>query len=145
MFKSDEDNYCYYCNEILTKKTASRDHLLPRCKGGKTKDNIVLCCKRCNSEKGSMTEDEYREYLLIKKEKMISPIPLDEIKISYVFQRCPVSEKKILKAIDYYYNHGKFDKPIKIKYKNKILVDGLSRYEAAKFLNIKEVPVTYAG
>jgi 5-methylcytosine-specific restriction endonuclease McrA len=51
---------CVYCGGPAT----CRDHDVPRFRGG-TDDpsNLVLACKSCNSRKGTLTGDEYREAL----------------------------------------------------------------------------------
>ncbi|RAU83008.1 HNH endonuclease [Pontibacter arcticus] len=51
------DHYsCQYCG---TAKNLTLDHLLPRCRGGKTIwQNLVTACSRCNSRKGDRTPEE---------------------------------------------------------------------------------------
>lgn len=58
-----EGNICYYCGcEIKGKKTI--DHKIPVIKGGTNdNENLVLSCVHCNTQKGSKTEGEYREWL----------------------------------------------------------------------------------
>ena len=58
-----EGNICYYCGcEIKGKKTI--DHKIPVVKGGTNgNENLVLSCVHCNTQKGSKTEEEYREWL----------------------------------------------------------------------------------
>lgn len=51
---------CHYCENPLTLKTTTKDHLTPLCRGGSNLiDNIVPCCLACNQAKGTMTEEEY--------------------------------------------------------------------------------------
>lgn len=48
------DCTCQYCLKQISFSQASKDHLLPKSRGGKNADtNIVLACKRCNRRKGS--------------------------------------------------------------------------------------------
>lgn len=56
-------NICYYCGcKITGNKTI--DHKMPIIKGGTNdNDNLVLACVHCNTQKGSKTEEEYREWL----------------------------------------------------------------------------------
>lgn len=55
------DGRCFYCGVQLTKLTATRDHVVPRSKGGlNTATNLVLACGPCNHEKGNLNLDEYR-------------------------------------------------------------------------------------
>ncbi len=40
------------------------DHIVPLARGGRsTKDNLVPCCKDCNTKKNSMMPLEWQEYL----------------------------------------------------------------------------------
>ena len=49
------DRYrCQYCGNIFDLKQLTLDHVIPRSKGGLTNwENIVTCCKGCNTAKGS--------------------------------------------------------------------------------------------
>ena len=44
---------CAYCNERLTKSTRTRDHVVPRSRGGPSGDNLVPSCAPCNRRKGN--------------------------------------------------------------------------------------------
>ena len=45
---------CFYCNGKFSAKELTMDHIVPISKGGRsTKNNVVPCCKACNSEKQS--------------------------------------------------------------------------------------------
>jgi len=45
---------CTYCNEEVTHKTATIDHVLPTSLGGKsTFENTVCACSTCNGKKGN--------------------------------------------------------------------------------------------
>ena len=51
---------CPYCLQTFPIKDSTRDHLVPRSRGGRTEPaNIILCCKECNSQKGALTPEEY--------------------------------------------------------------------------------------
>ena len=54
------DQYtCQYCGKDLCDKTATVDHIVPRCKGGgSTWTNMVAACKSCNLSKGNRTPKE---------------------------------------------------------------------------------------
>lgn len=63
---------CWYCGCELTRPTgdsrigtaATREHLLPRARGGSNKaENIVAACRHCNITKQAKTVDEYRAAL----------------------------------------------------------------------------------
>lgn len=48
-----DDWLCQYCGRQLSIKTATIDHVIPRCEGGKTTfDNTVASCFPCNNKKG---------------------------------------------------------------------------------------------
>ena len=52
---------CYYCGDPLTLRGATKDHVIPRERGGSDDlVNIVPACWRCNHLKGQRTADEYR-------------------------------------------------------------------------------------
>jgi 5-methylcytosine-specific restriction protein A len=61
---------CFYCEKKFPFRQITMDHLVPLARGGRsTKDNIVPCCKKCNTLKKSMMPiewDEYREMLKAK-------------------------------------------------------------------------------
>lgn len=45
---------CHLCGEIVKPRAASRDHVVPVSKGGKTTwENIKLAHRSCNSNRGS--------------------------------------------------------------------------------------------
>lgn len=56
--------YCYLCGrQIETENDFSIDHILPTHRGGiDAPSNWGCCCRSCNSKKGSLTYDEYREW-----------------------------------------------------------------------------------
>lgn len=54
---------CWYCGAAITEENWSRDHVNPRSKGGANLDNVVPCCKTCNTLKGSKTMHVFRNRL----------------------------------------------------------------------------------
>lgn len=45
---------CHYCREYGRKKNLTRDHIIPRSRGGRTDpSNLVWACSPCNFRKGS--------------------------------------------------------------------------------------------
>lgn len=55
---------CFFCEKKVKFKDLTMDHLLPLARGGRsTKDNIVPCCKTCNTRKQSMLPLEWEAYL----------------------------------------------------------------------------------
>lgn len=65
------DNYqCQYCLKKLSAKELTRDHVLPRSKGGgMTWENIVSACVACNGNKGCRTPAEANMRLAKKPER----------------------------------------------------------------------------
>jgi hypothetical protein len=70
--------HCPYCNRHLSYapvvkgaqqplNLATRDHVVPRCKGGggsRVNQHVtVYCCNACNQDKGSLTLNEWRAAL----------------------------------------------------------------------------------
>jgi hypothetical protein len=45
---------CHYCGRELSQKKATKDHVIPRSRGGVNEQwNIVISCSPCNLTKGS--------------------------------------------------------------------------------------------
>lgn len=64
--KLQENEYCWYCGEAAE----DVDHKTPVSKGGTNeKENLAAACRRCNNAKGSMTIDEFREFLKARAAK----------------------------------------------------------------------------
>jgi 5-methylcytosine-specific restriction endonuclease McrA len=55
---------CYYCQQIVSFKELTMDHLVPLTRGGRsTRDNLVPSCKPCNNLKKNMLPLEWEAYL----------------------------------------------------------------------------------
>lgn len=56
----DRDGYeCAYCGAETDDTSRSLDHVMPQSRGGEhTPDNLVVCCRRCNSAKRDRTPEE---------------------------------------------------------------------------------------
>ncbi len=58
---NEQIGLCWYCAEIMNRlsgdmRQATRDHVKPQprsCSKDDSDSNIVICCWRCNTEKGS--------------------------------------------------------------------------------------------
>jgi hypothetical protein len=72
-YKSRARRNCFYCSSSFdwdnpqSEFYPTWDHKVPKSKGGGAGQNLVMACKRCNQEKGSMSVKEYREYLEVTK------------------------------------------------------------------------------
>jgi hypothetical protein len=79
------DKYCcQYCGIELTEKTATVDHIIPRCKGGgSTWINLAAACKDCNLFKGNRTPKEAKMELKNKPKEPSYGFLFDDILISF--------------------------------------------------------------
>jgi len=51
LMKRDGD-FCWWCGKPLTIENSTIDHVLPQKLGGTSrKNNLVICCRRCNNKK----------------------------------------------------------------------------------------------
>ena len=56
----DKYHYCFYCGKHLEKEKRTVDHIEPISKDGKDiEENIVVACRRCNTNKSDYTLDEF--------------------------------------------------------------------------------------
>ena len=62
-----DEGTCQYCGCQPAWGKLTVDHVLPRSRGGQSSwENVVACCRRCNSRKGGRTPEEARMPLLAK-------------------------------------------------------------------------------
>ncbi|MBF0235663.1 MAG: HNH endonuclease [Desulfamplus sp.] len=55
---------CHYCGGGFPPKELTMDHLVPIARGGRSvKNNVVPCCKDCNTKKRHMLPIEWDEYM----------------------------------------------------------------------------------
>lgn len=58
-------NLCMYCGELFSPSLLTRDHVIPRCQGGRDAwDNVITACKACNNRKGGMRPEQANMPLL---------------------------------------------------------------------------------
>jgi hypothetical protein len=55
---------CHYCEQFVPLKDRTRDHIIPKSKGEKLHNNIVMACKICNVNRNDI---EYNTWFLISK------------------------------------------------------------------------------
>jgi 5-methylcytosine-specific restriction endonuclease McrA len=85
--------YCQYSGEILSKKNADIDHIIPKSKGGKnTWDNLVATSKAINRKKGDKTPEEAGLKLVKKPVK-----PSNSALLFDPRKKIPESWKKFIK------------------------------------------------
>ena len=64
---------CYYCGDVLTRRSASIDHKFPRSRGGSEEtENKCLCCKACNHKKDDLTVEEFRWKLILERGETVT-------------------------------------------------------------------------
>lgn len=80
-----DHNLCGYCGEYFGKGELTRDHVVPKSKGGENSwTNLVSACKPCNHKKGARTPAEasmplvyipyvpnYNEHLILQNRKIL--------------------------------------------------------------------------
>lgn len=60
----EQKSRCKYCQERLSARSATADHVKPRSKqGSDRRENIVAACEPCNKAKGSMSVGEFQKLL----------------------------------------------------------------------------------
>ncbi len=65
LFKRDR-NTCAYCGEVFEATQLTRDHVIPRSKGGpNTWMNCVSACRACNAEKADRSVYDFRPLIYL--------------------------------------------------------------------------------
>jgi 5-methylcytosine-specific restriction endonuclease McrA len=55
---------CHYCGRTFPPAELTMDHIIPIARGGKSvRNNLVPCCKECNSRKKYLLPMEWDEYM----------------------------------------------------------------------------------
>lgn len=68
--KKRSSGICYYCKKQFRASELTMDHKIPLSRGGTSnKENIVPCCKECNTNKRYMLPAEWMEYLKSSNEE----------------------------------------------------------------------------
>lgn len=61
LIRGDKDE-CAYCEADLDDYNRTVDHVHPRSRGGSNRmENLVLCCKACNTDKGDQLLEEWTD------------------------------------------------------------------------------------
>lgn len=67
-----QDGRCFYCEKLVSITSATKDHLVPKSKGGSNSImNLVMACRHCNTAKGDMSKEDFFD--LIKSRKSANP------------------------------------------------------------------------
>jgi len=60
--------YCEFCDKVLSRDEALLDRKVPLGRGGGDYgNNLILCCEQCQSSKGELTADEYRQSIWLSQ------------------------------------------------------------------------------
>lgn len=58
------DKKCYYCGQSMGWEDFTIDHVHSKAEGGKNKkSNYVCCCNDCNNVKGSMSVEQFDNFI----------------------------------------------------------------------------------
>jgi len=96
---------CHYCKTSLVYDSVKRgqtqplnrgtiDHRVPVCRGGQNRlGNYVSACRKCNEEKGQLTEKEYLVVLRYRKSQaqrraLLGVLFILLVKISVLVRKC---------------------------------------------------------
>jgi 5-methylcytosine-specific restriction endonuclease McrA len=64
--------HCVYCDEDLTNSEIHLDHVIAESKGGATSfDNLQVTCRKCNTMKGAMSEEEFIDKLRTRAQNIL--------------------------------------------------------------------------
>lgn len=56
--------HCVYCDDDLSNKEIHMDHVIPESQGGNTTyNNLQVTCRKCNLDKGILSEDAFTNKL----------------------------------------------------------------------------------
>ena len=56
--------HCVYCDDDLSNAEIHMDHVIPESKGGTTTyNNLQVTCRKCNLDKGVLSESEFMNKL----------------------------------------------------------------------------------
>ena len=92
-----------------------------------------------------------QELIGLKKTGGVELVNIEDIKIPTVFSSAGVRKSKVIKASQFYVEHGYYDKPVTLiaetnekgLHNKLLLVDGFSRYVSAKNMQIPVLPAKY--
>ena len=86
------DNFaCAYCGKHLSMKSATKEHVHPRSRGGKdTLENVVAACTDCNGRKADRTPEEAGMKLLLQPRALT-----EDEKMSIVVKTHRASERGV--------------------------------------------------
>lgn len=156
---------CWYCGKKLRKEEITMDHLYPQDLGGPTiSNNLAPTCSDCNSEKGNLTEKQYRNIIRAPKnkkkeirskflksneerkikrgyflpDKWITARKIDTVLVTLLMGET-YTGKRYTKIENFYQQYGHLPYPIIVD-RNNYLLDGFLVLIFAKNNNLLRVP-----
>lgn len=77
-----ESKRCYYCGVSICSDSATVDHVVAKSLGGGNEpENLVACCKSCNSAKGDKTLDDFRILLALNSSEWKGVFSVKQVKM----------------------------------------------------------------
>lgn len=162
------DKICPYCGRRMEQNEMTLDHIYPRDLGGPTiTNNLLPCCKECNSKKGNLTKEQFLNMLLAEQkgneEKYLRAIRKQQEELrkrgeyelpSMWVEKLNIREiqdlysphfnyrkTKMYNSIkEYYARYGILKRPILLD-RNMIILDEILIYLFAKDRGVKKIPV----
>ncbi len=160
-YEINDTNICPYCGQPIRKNKLTLDHIYPRDFGGiSITNNLIPCCRKCNSDKGSLNPEEfgialkskkafnemkgsiidektkmrYKRGILIPNEWVTYCYPCD-LKVRGFYKKCfdlfsNPKPKKIMENLNYIKRYNHLKRPV-VTDKNFVILDGYSWYVAA--------------
>ena len=102
-----QDGHCWYCgvafDEASIKTSHSLDHVIPQSEGGSTAvENLVDCCRSCNSRKAARGVHQLRESLAIGVINGVSAVLIRKVltEVATRLPECAVDAESILSKMD---------------------------------------------
>jgi len=80
------NSHCIYCGTILdSSENFSIDHVVARANGGEnTVENLVPCCRSCNSAKRTKDLDEFRAHRAMQEFQKVHGVSFSQEQISFL-------------------------------------------------------------
>jgi len=70
------DGCCAYCGDVMDSVTRTIDHVVPQKRGGSDgAENLLPCCKSCNTQKSDKLIEEFRVWVMTNRRKVREGVP----------------------------------------------------------------------
>lgn len=78
----EQGSCCFYCGIKIPYELVTRDHVLPKSKGGTFPNNSVFACKKCNGTKGSLSLEEFKQLIIGRTIAILRTVVNNDFKIT---------------------------------------------------------------